>query len=502
MWFVDSLRNLVSGVGTWKDPTTHARFHFHELNRDELQNIYRSNWIARRVIDCPAEDASREWRNWQASNPQIEKIETLEKSLQLQKKFKDVLIRARLYGGAALVLGVDDGNETWEEIDIDSCEQDCLKFVVVLNRYELSAGPRIYDAESPYYTRPEYYTISTPMVGFDLQNPQASAGTAKTAFGMQTTKRLDTGIVRIHPSRVIEFAGNPLPDWRLAVLGAGWGDSVLQTMEEYLKDFGLSIASVANMLNDCKVDVIKMPQLSQKLSDAAGTNKLFQRFQAANVGKSTLNSLLIDKEEEWSRVTTSFGGIADIIRILMTVVSAGGGIPMSRLMGSSPGKGLNSEGTSGGDNDLRNYYDDVTSKQKTDYGPNMAPLDNVIQVSALGKLDPSIYYEWAPLYKPDPKDVAAVNLQKAQATAAYSNLGLINPDALREAVVNQLIEDSVYPGLDDAIEEFGAEPEEPEVSDNDVAAHMQMLANSSGKLQKYGQMAQAALPAPDGNNDK
>ena len=491
MWMLDSLKNLVSGLGTWKDPTTASRYHFHELNRNELTQAYRSNWVARRVVDAPSEDASREWRDWQASQDQIEKIESLEKQYQLQKKFKDVLIRARLYGGAALVMGVEGGGEVWEEIDLDLLGPDCLKFIVVLNRYELSAGPRIYDAESPFYTRPEYYTISTPMVGFDLNNPS----------GDPAKKSLDTGVVRIHPSRVIEFSGNPLPDWRLATLGAGWGDSVIQMLDEHLKDFGLSVGSVANMLNDSKIDVISLPGLSKNLSSRDQTSKLFERFTQANMGKSTLNALLIDKEETWQRVQTSFGGISDVLRIMMTIVSAGAGIPMSRLMGSSPGKGLGGE-SGGGDSDLRNYYDDIMSKQRVEYGPIMAPLDNVLQISALGSLDESIYYDWAPLYKPDPKDVAMVNLQKSQAFQIDAQLGLINPDALRTARINQLIEDQVYPGLDDAIEEHGAEPDEPEVGPEDVQAHMQMLSQSTKELQSYGQMAQKALPKPTpaGNN--
>jgi hypothetical protein len=33
---------------------------------------------------------------------------------------------------------------------------------------------------------------------------------------------------------VIEFAGNPLPDWRLATMGGGWGDGV-QTLHRMME---------------------------------------------------------------------------------------------------------------------------------------------------------------------------------------------------------------------------------------------------------------------------
>jgi hypothetical protein len=66
---------------------------------------------------------------------------------------------------------------------------------------------------------------------------------------------------------------------------------------------------------------------------------------------------------------------------------------------------------------------------------------------------------------------AAIALQKAQATQIYANTGLINEDALRRGVVNQLIEDGTYAGLDDSIEEFGEEPEEPEEVGFGVPSH-------------------------------
>lgn len=472
----DSLRNLVSGLGTSKDPTTASHYHLHLLDRNQLESAYRANWVARRGVDAIPEDCTREWREWQAAQDQIEKIEETEKKFEIQKKTKLAMIRARLYGGAALVMGVDGGGEVWEPLDFDALGEGCLRFVVVLNRYELSAGPRIYDAESPWYTRPEYYQISTPMTG--VVEP-----------GVR-----DIGVTKIHPSRVIEFSGNDLPDWRLAPLGGGWGDSVLQTLDETLKDFGLTVGGVANMVNDAKVDVIKIPDLASKLSTDATTQKLFQRFQYANIGKSTLNALLIDSAEEWERVQTTFGGLADILREYMTLASGALGIPVSRLMGSAPGKGLSTAG--GGESDLRNYYDDCTSKQKTQVGPSMAPLDNVVQIHSLGSIDPSVYYEWAPLYKPDPKQVADIAFSKAQATNLDVQMGLINEDALRRMRINQLIEDGTYPGIEDAIDEFGEEPEDP--TPEEIAQQQAMMGRTAGPMQQAQGLPQQrpALLAP------
>lgn len=471
----DNLINFISGLGTGKDPTTASRFHFHEINRNALEAAYRSDWIARRIIDAPAEDQTREWRSWQATNPQIEAIEDLEKHLDIQQKTKLAIIRARLYGGAALVLGVDQG-ETWEPIDYDKVGKGDLKFVVVMNRYELAAGPRIYNVMSPWYTRPEFYTVQTPLFGFGGENGTQYPGINRTAEALIVPPRVqgqapypsdkffqvspNQGMVLIHPSRVIELAGNELPDWRLAPMGGGWGDSVLQTVDEVLKDFGLTVGGIANMINDAKMDVVKVPDFSKNISTQEYATKLATRFQTANLQKSVLNALVLDKEEEWSRIQTSFAALPDIMREYMTLAAGAGGIPVSRLMGQSPGRGLNT--TSGGDTDIKNYYDSMASAQKTTLTPAMEPLDQCLIRSATGKYDKNIWYEWNPLYTQDPKDVAAIQLTKAQTTSQYVTMGLINEDALRQGVVNQLLEDGPYAGLEDAIEEYGSKPDVPE----------------------------------------
>src|SRR5580704_17916370 len=87
-------------------------------------------------------------------------------------KTKQAILRARLYGGAGMVLGVDLG-EAKDLLDLEKVGKDDLKFVVVLNRYELMAGPRIYNVDSPWYTRPEYYTVATPMFGFSFEGGRA-----------------------------------------------------------------------------------------------------------------------------------------------------------------------------------------------------------------------------------------------------------------------------------------------------------------------------------------
>lgn len=462
--FRDNLVNFVTGLGTWKDPSASLRYNLNLVQRDQLENAYRSDWISRRLVDAPADDAAREWRQWHASQDQIEVIEDVEREHNIQKKLRLALIRARLYGGAGMVLGVDDGKPAEEPLDIDAVGKDALKFVVVMNRYELAAGPRIYNVESPWYTYPEYFTVQSPLFGFygekGNSQPESWQGQAGDPARQETPQ---SGMVRIHPSRVVQFAGAELPDWRLVPLGGLWGDSILQAVEDILKKFGMTVGGLAAMVNDAKMDVVKIPEFSKKISTAEYANQLIGRFSAANQAKSVINTLVLDTNEEWERVQTNFGGVPQVLEKFMTLACASAGVPFSRVFGQQS-RGLGGNEHSGASSDVKNYYDMIAADQKNVYTPALDTLDQVLLRSALGKFDPNVYYEWNPLSQPDPKEIAAISLQKAQATQVYMTGGLINEDALRAAVVNQLIEDGVYPGLEDAIDEFGEEPDEPDGS--------------------------------------
>jgi hypothetical protein len=478
----DTLKNFVTGLGTpGLDPSRSVQYDFTLLDRNQLENMYRGDWLARKICDAPAEDVTREWRAWQASQSQIEALETIEKTMDLQRKVKQWITRARLYGGAALIVGVDDGNDPSQPLNLEKCGRGCLKYVVVLNRYELNAGPRIYNVMDPYYTRPAYYTIATPMFGFEGEAgttappppppaaPKAGGFRNVIPFGRQQGQQLQTiptigiGMTQIHPSRVLEYAGNELPDWRLAPMGGGWGDSVLQTVVDTMMGFTSSLQSIAAIVNDGKLDVVKIPEMALNLTSPGYKNKLLERFTLSAQTKSVISALLLDKEEEWQRVQTNYSGLPMILHEFTTIVAAAADMPVSRLFGQAQGRGMQGGSTAGGPDDLRNYYDACVDMQKNEVAPKLGMLDQVMMRSAFGRPDPDIHYEWNALWQMGEAEKAAIAYQKAQATQIYSTIGLINEDAFREGVVNQLIEDSTYPGLDTAIAEYGAEPEEPEM---------------------------------------
>jgi uncharacterized protein len=481
--FNDSFRNLIAGFGLpGRDKAAHQRFVLSLLDPEQLNAAYRGDWVARKIIDIPPFDACRAWRNWHADEDQVEQIEKAERDFGIQRKLMWALTKARLFGGACMIMGIEN-QQFEEELDLDAIGKGDLKFVHVTTKWQLAAGPLVRDITSPWFGEPTYYyRTNVPTV-----NQPGVQPLEQSSLGHKPGDDF-----YIHPSRVVRLVGMDYPDWEMGP--DQWGDSALQPVVDAISNAGLVSGSIASMISEAKLDVIKVPGLLEMLSTVEGSTKVFDRFSQANVAKSVVNATLIDTAEEWERKQLTFSGMDGVMSMYLMIAAGAADIPATRLLGRAPA-GENATGES----DIRNYYDRLQADQKVRIQPILSRLDEVLLRHVFGDRDDDIYYEWAPLWQMDEEQKAAVWLAKAQAFKIDVDSGLINPGVLREARSNQLLEDGVYPGLEAAIDEHGIENE-----DEDEAAHaeldlqmkQQQLTNMKKPqpMQKVTAVKRAALP--------
>jgi len=69
---LDGLTNALTGLGTTADPRRGNRYFLIPISAPEIEAAYRSSGLMRKVIDIPAFEMVREWRDWQAESDQIE----------------------------------------------------------------------------------------------------------------------------------------------------------------------------------------------------------------------------------------------------------------------------------------------------------------------------------------------------------------------------------------------------------------------------------------------
>jgi len=148
----DTLTNLVSGMAVvGQDKAASNRYSITLIDQQELENAYRSDWVAGKAVDIPADDSTSEWRTWSATAEQISAIEQVEQQFGVQEKLNSALKKARLYGGGAIVIGVRGQEDASEPLDIERVGQGDLMYLHDVSRHELTAGQIELDVASEYF---------------------------------------------------------------------------------------------------------------------------------------------------------------------------------------------------------------------------------------------------------------------------------------------------------------------------------------------------------------
>lgn len=418
----DSLRSVVSGLGDpMRDKMALTTYGFQMLDEVQIANIYRSNWMGRKAVDIPALDAVRKGRDWQASQEQIELIEAEQNRLGFWKKLLEVLIKARLWGGAALYIGTGD-NDLESPLAPERIKKGGVRYLTVLGRRDLAAGEVDQDVMSEFYGKPAYYEVTGA-----------------------------NSLVRIHPSRFAIFVGASQADAFLnGGINQGWGDSVLEAMYAAMKNADATAANIASLVFEANVDVFRIPDFMASLADPTYAQRLLDRFMLAATAKGINRALILDKDEEYDRKTISFATLPDVMQQFIQQFCGAADIPMTRFLGTAP-SGLGSNG----DHSMANYHDRIASVQSLELTPALYRLDECLIRSALGSRPPEIFYTWAPLEQMSEKEQAEIGKMNAETAEILGRTGIFTAEELRTVVGNQLVESGFYPGLDQAMDETG-----------------------------------------------
>lgn len=384
----DGLSNIVAGLGGSSDKRTYNQWsHKNDPFNDfsALESMYRNSWIAKQIVDIPANDATREWRKFKGKNADVIQVE--EKRLNIQSLTNDWIKNARLYGGGLMLMIT--GQDLAKPLDLNKIQKGDLKKVLVFDRWYLSGTAiNVTNPLSDNFLESEYYFL---------------AGTGQA----------------IHHSHICRLNGSFLP-LRLNQFEQGFGDSVLRKCTQDISDVSSTQANIANLVFSANVDTIKRKGLFAALASGED-QKTINRYSKMNLLKSTINLTLLDEDETYERNPYNFAGLDRITQMQMQWISGAADIPMTRLFGSSPG-GLNATGES----DLNNYYDSVKSEQEGQYREGLEKLDQVMLRSAgVTESIEDVEFEWNPLYQDSNTERETQRLAAAQTDQIYLEQGVI-----------------------------------------------------------------------------
>ena len=416
--------NVVAQLGTARDKSAYSGYSLALIDRNQLYAAYRTAWLPQAIVDTPADDAVRKWRAWQADQEQIEAIEAEEKRLNVRENVRDSYRAARLFGGACIYMRTRD-TDPLKPLDPSRVGRGGLLGLTILTPNQLAPDQINRDIASPFYGRPEFYTLTG-----------------------------DKGHVKVHASRLVVFHGVPQLDVSLAT--DGWGDSALLAVMDAVTQADGASANIAALLFEAKIDVFRFKGMADFLKNGGpdADTALAKRLASQALLKGINGAVVLDHEDEYEQKSASFSSLPEVWDRFMLNVSGAARIPVTRLFGRSAA-GLSGQG----DGDERVYFDRIQALQELEIQPAMAVLDECLIRSALGERPPEVWYTWNPLRQISETDRATIFKTTADAARALAGpqAGELLPlDALSDALVNELVEQGVMPGLEQKIAEYGS----------------------------------------------
>jgi len=394
----DGWVNLLSSLGGGKDRTsntTHSSGVGSMLGQTDFEEIYRYNGFGKKVVDIPAHEMTRQWVSFENDTDNLS--EKALESLSAKKHMQDTIRWGNLYGGAICIMGIDDGGSLEQPVNESGIRK--VAWLRPYDRYQVqwTTSDINDDPESEYFGEVEVYTVN--------------AYTTGTSF-------------RVHASRVLRYDGATIPE-RSRANNLGWGASVLQAIYDELRHHGIISQSVVSIVEDFVQTTLTMENLTNLISSKDGENIVKKRLEIIDLSRSVNNMILLDKDELFSKQSSSVAGISDIMHNFMLYLSGVTGIPVTKLFGQAPA-GLNATGES----DIRNFYDHIKSQQEEVLLPMLKKLHRYIMLSRdmgfKGKIDDDIVIEFNPLWQMNAQEDAAWKKTIAETDKIYLDTGVVS----------------------------------------------------------------------------
>ena len=322
----DNFQNFRANLGTGTNNLmSGGSYGFNPISRQRtlLEWMYRGSWLVQKVVDCPADDMTREGINIDSDVMKPDEVDALTQywtNLQLWQRINDTLKWARLYGGAIAVMMVD-GQDPATELRIDTIRKEQFKGLLVLDRWQV--WPHVESLVKDYgvdWGLPEYYEV---------------------VADARAVPRM-----KIHHSRCIRFDGLTLPYWQKMAENE-WGLSVIEPMWDRMVAFDSVTAGAAQLVYKAHLRVVKFPGFREIV--ALGSGPLYQgllktimfiRSTQTNEGLTVL-----DAADEFEANSYTFAGLSDMLIQFAQQVSGAADVPMTRMFGQSPA-GMNATGES------------------------------------------------------------------------------------------------------------------------------------------------------------
>jgi phage-related protein (TIGR01555 family) len=422
--FDGALINALSGMGT----LGRDRSRYTKVRQADFLDLYTAQamymqWLPRRVVDLVADECTRAGirltmggESGDAGRMQglINDVMGAWEDYGADAAINETLKLSRLYGGALLLLDIDDGQADDQPVRVDRIRR--IRGMYPMDRWRVY--PIMVDQVMLDLSRPAMYGVSYSVATQNMaQDRPGGAGNQE--------------VFRVHPSRVLRLDGDYLP-WFLRQQNYGWGVSCLQRMVDSFKYYETGVAASASILDSFDLFVHKFKGLGALVA-AGREGDLRTRLSANQMARSVYQGMVIDSDgEEVSFVSRSVGGVSDVLDRLRSEIQGATGIPHTILWGDSP-SGMGATGRS----EERDFAKTCHQYQEAHLRRPIHKLLTYFMAAkegpTNGKAPDGWAFEFNDLYQPYPDEVAELRSKVAGTDVQYINAGVLSAEEVAQA---------------------------------------------------------------------
>ena len=420
----DGYVNLLNKYGTKQDNSEAYKFEREPVIPDmQLTGLYEGNGLFSKIIDAPAEEALKHGFDLNLKSDELNAfVEDALDDLEWEEKAATAIKWARLYGGALIVMLIDDGRGLEEPVDWEH-----IRSIDELRVYERSI------------VQPDYASLYQQDYG------GKGVGNRVSKFGQPEYYYVSSihGSFKVHESRCLVFRNGVLPEQTSNATYLFWGMPEYVRIRRALRETVTAHTDSVKLLERSVQAIYSMKGLASLLTTDDGENQVLKRLQLVDTSRGLLNSIAIDSEgEQYDFKTFQFSGVKDVIDATCNMLSALTNIPQTILFGRSPA-GMNATGTS----DFESYYNFVEKIQRLMLKRNLRTLLDVVFRAGIASGDvaeePDYKLEFKPLWSLSDTEQAAVDqtkaqtaLVKAQTAQAYVDMQALDPTEVRRRLAS------------------------------------------------------------------
>ena len=420
----DGYVNLLNKYGTKQDNSEAYKFEREPVIPDmQLTGLYEGNGLFSKIIDTPAEEALKHGFDLNLKSDEVNAfVEDALDDLEWEEKAATAIKWARLYGGALIVMLIDDGRGLEEPVDWEH-----IRSIDELRVYERSI------------VQPDYASLYQQDYG------GKGVGNRVSKFGQPEYYYVSSiyGSFKVHESRCLVFRNGVLPEQTSNATYLFWGMPEYVRIRRALRETVTAHTDSVKLLERSVQAIYSMKGLASLLTTDDGENQVLKRLQLVDTSRGLLNSIAIDSEgEQYDFKTFQFSGVKDVIDATCNMLSALTNIPQTILFGRSPA-GMNATG----DSDFESYYNFVEKIQRLMLKRNLRTLLDVVFRAGIASGDvaeePDYKLEFKPLWSLSDTEQAAVDqtkaqtaLVKAQTAQAYVDMQALDPTEVRRRLAS------------------------------------------------------------------